>query len=99
LKEKQAHRDRLLNFFDLLDVHSSTLLEAFTAVRAWKDRGFFDKGIFLLNAQSNHEGYAEDVIIAPSWTDNKSYHEVSVCGDIDDMGYFGNHQYFMVTHR
>ena len=98
LTDKVVHKERLLEFFCLLNVHPSTLLETFVSVRGWEDKNVFDKGVFVLDAQSASEGRADDIHITPSWIGQKRYHEVSVCGDIDDCGHFGDHQYFMVTH-
>lgn len=99
LTDGVVHKERLLDFFNLLNVHPSTFLEAFAAIRGWQDKKVFDKGVFVLNAQCASSGGSDDVSITPSWLTHKRYHEVSVCGDIDDMDHFGNHQYFMVTHR
>lgn len=100
LTDSIVHKTRLLEFFSLLNVRSSTFLEAFAAIRGWEDRKVFDQGVFLLDAQRSYDGAeAGDVQITPSWLCQEKYHEVVESGDIDDGGCFGNHRYFMVTNR
>lgn len=98
LTDKIVNKERLMDFFNLLSVRPSTIFEAFVAVRGWQDKSVFDKGVFVLNAQTAYSGAPDDVSIDPSWLSQKSYHEVAVCGDFEDFGNFGNHKYFMVTH-